>query len=291
MNDLCDECGAPAHPDARGEFVCSNCSLVLNNTIIDASPGPVYDAPRPEPSSFINTGAPTTRITNERYDARGSVINETARERMRNLTWLDNHSSRPRDRSIRRLHNMVVDVGLKLGLPQMLRDRAFYLVKQAYSHGVLRGQEFTLLVGVCLMLAAKEAKYHLPTKVLLSRLIISRQNPNRQLNRAYRTVKKALAMQIDTVSPSALLPAVSVKMKLDRDMLSAIHNLLARMEDDNYHRPEVDLGAAIYLSSLKLGRGLSQVAIATACGTTDVSIRSRLESPNLQILRKRGDER
>ena len=281
----CEECGGPCIVDhVRGEMFCSNCSLVVDDTIIDASPVTSEDVPRPE-TAGINAGVGATRITNDRYDARGGVINEVTREKMRNLTWLDNHSTRSKDRSIRRLHNMVVDVGLKLGLPQPLRDRAFYLVKRGYESGVLRNQEFALLVGACFMLAAKESRYNLPPKLLLSRLVIARQNPLRQLNRAYRVVKRGLHVDVAMVSPSMLLPSVSVKIHLDREMCVATDHLLEQMRGGNYHRPEVELGAAIYLAALRLGRKIPQVAIAEACGTTDVSIRSFLNLPKLQILR------
>ena len=282
----CDECGNPCIVDhVRGETFCSNCSLVTNETVIDTTPASSNeDAPRPE-TAHLNSGIQATRIMNERYDARGGVINEATRDKMRNLTWLDNHSTCSKDRSIRRLHNMVVDVGLKLGLPQPLRDRAFYLVKKGYECGVLRNQEFALLVGACFMLAAKESKYNLPPKLLISRLVIARQNPLRQLNRAYRVVKRGLHVDVAMVSPSTLLPTVSVKLKLDRAMCTATDHLLEQMAGGNYHRPEVELGAAIYLADHGLGRKIPQVAIAEACGTTDVSIRSFLNLPKLQILR------
>jgi transcription initiation factor TFIIIB Brf1 subunit/transcription initiation factor TFIIB len=267
----CEECGGgPILLDSRrGEAVCSNCSLVISETTFD------FQEPRSEESreaTTLNAGFPQTRMFNDSRDAGGAFINEESRSRIRRLAWLSEHSSSNRDRSVKKLYAAVNDACRKLQLANQFRDRVFYLSKRAYEKGVLRNQEFSLIVGAAIRLAAQESKVYLSDDAILKVLIISRERPKKQLQRAYRVVKRELALTALHTTPQMLLPKVSETLSLPVNVVRETRKMLD--EFVVIHRPEVALAGAIFAASRKVGYDIKQTKIASASGTSDVSLRA-----------------
>jgi transcription initiation factor TFIIIB Brf1 subunit/transcription initiation factor TFIIB len=270
----CEECGGgPILLDSRrGEAVCGACSLVASETTFD------FQEPRSEESreaTTLNAGFPQTRMFNDSRDAGGAFINEESRSRIRRLAWLSEHSSSNRDRSVKKLYAAVNDACRKLQLANQFRDRVFYLSKRAYEKGVLRNQEFSLIVGAAIRLAAQENKMYLSDDTILKVLTISRERPKKQLQRAYRVVKRELALTALRTTPQMLLPKVNATLSLPVNVVRETRKLL-----DEYtvlHRPEVDLAAAIFVAARRANHDIKQNRIALACGTSDVSLRDRVK--------------
>ncbi len=256
----------------RGEIVCTGCSLVVGQ-MLDTRPAVAYegDVPSAEAVSFTNTGIPSTRLTNERYDGRGNIINQETHDRFRHLSWLNSHSLRRKDRSIKRLHGMVSAACTKLDANLNLRDRAFYLTKKAYEQGALHNQEFALLVGSGMMLAFQEAGRHVSFDEVLNVLPVSRHKPKRQLTRAYRVVKRTLGLADVRGGPEMIL----AKLALSPDVLREAKSVLCSMPERR--KPETDAAFAVFVGAKRAGKPLPQTRVAEMCGTTDVSLRQRLK--------------
>lgn len=287
---ICEECGSPTFADSvHGEIVCSGCSLVIEQ-MLDARPMVTHegDMLSAETVSFTNTGMPSTRLTNERYDGRGNAIHQETRDRMKRIAWLDAHSLRRKDRSIKRLHGMVSSACTKLGTTTQMRDRAFFLTKKAYEKGALHNQEFALLAGSAIMLAFQEAGRHISFDEVLRVLPVSRHRPKRQLARAYRITKRTLGLGNVRGGPELILS----KLALPHDILREAKSVLRSMPERR--KPEVDAAFAVFVAAERAGKPIPQTRVATMCGTTDVSLRARcrkeqpqyLQAPKLQIPRK-----
>ena len=261
----CDECGGETTTDeVRGEVICMVCSLIVEQTM-DILPSTDFESTRRD------TGLLLTRFYNERRDANGTSISNRTHDRMRRLAWLDQHVSRRKDRSIGRLFLMVTDICQKLEMMNT-RDRAFYLVKQAYARKTMH-QEFSLLVGSAIMLAAQEASVFINMDTMLRVLSISRQQPQRQLSRAYREMKRMLNMNVQN-SPEMKLPLVAEKLKLDMDIITEARNILKVPTNAMVrHRPEIELAVAVYVAAVRKNKRLTQTAVAEACKTSDLSMR------------------
>ena len=275
----CEECGNPVLFN-RGEAACSGCGLVAEFTDFDTS---IPSSGIPEGSSVVNTGLQITRLLNETKDANGTNINDEARARMRRLKWLDSHTVRRKDRSVRRLFGMMNDASRKLGLSDQLRDRAFFLCKQVYAKGVLPNQEFSLLVGATIKLAAQEYGIFVSDKSLLEVLVIARERPLAQLHRAYRVTKRALAMYGMRSTPQMLFPRVAEELRLSPETRTMTRELLTEFKV--YNHPEVALAAAVYVASVRTGMKLTQTAIAKSCGTSDISLRARVRKMWPEVLK------
>ena len=284
----CDECGSLAiFDESRGELACSQCGLVLQNTVLDMSI-PLTSSGEIDgygPPSVGGNASLSTRFTNEARDSSGHAINESTRERMKRLAWLNAHTVRRKDRSLQRLMAMTTDTCRKMDFKDNIRDRTFTLVKQAYEKNVLPNQEFSLLVGGCLLLAAQEAGMYLSVKSLLDILIISRKRPLRQMQMAYKRIKKTLGMHTVRTNPCALIPSAASALNISPSIQAAARAMLGSMNP--YHRPEVDVATVLYAAAFRAKAPVSQLAVAKACGTTDISLRLRLKEMYPECLPER----
>jgi transcription initiation factor TFIIIB Brf1 subunit/transcription initiation factor TFIIB len=266
----CDECGGDtAVDDVRGEIGCTNCGLVVEQ-VIDISTPENFESFQQDLGIQMNTGLLVAHVRNDPRDGGGGRIKGDMRNRMQSLVWLNNHTARKRDRSFQRLFMMVTDICQKLGLSAR-RDRAFYIVKQAYALKVLHNQEFSLLVGGAVMLAAQESNVYIGLDAMLRVVNISRKKPKKQLSRAYREIKRTLNMPVRN-RPEMALPVIAVKMGLSMKVITECRHILSD-RPEALHRPEVELAAAIYVASIRMNLPVSQTKVAEACATSDVSLR------------------
>ena len=277
----CDECGSPVLLDAfHGEYVCSGCSLVLER-VLDARPSVVHDGDvlSAETVSFTNTGVQSTRLTNERYDGRGNIINESTHEKFKRLAWLNSHSLRRKDRSLKRLHGLVSAACMKLEANPNLRDRAFHIAKKAYEQGALHNQEFSLLVGSAIMLALQEAGRHVSFDGVLDVLPVSRRRPKKQLARAYRVVKRTLGLVDVRGGPEMIVAKLGLSLDVLREAKSVLRSMPERQ------KPETDAAFAVFVAAQRTGKPIPQTAVAVMCGTSDVALRARLRKEYTQYLK------
>ena len=267
----CEECDGVLQLDgARREMVCTQCSLV--SSIFEFGTEVTNDV---RETISVNTRLPETRIYNEFSDANGAALGEIARNNMKRLAWLNTHSLGKRDRSMKRLFTVSTDVCRKLQLSRQLSDRITFLSREIYDTGILRNQEFSLIVGAAVKLAMQESKAFLDEKALLRVLVIARNRPEAQLWRAYRESKRALKMYALRTTSQSLLPRAASVLELPANVQRKTRELLESFEAQN--RPEVDLAAAIFAASRISGFKVKQVDVAVACKTTDVSLRSRVK--------------
>ena len=125
---------------------------------------------------------------------------------------------------------------------------------------------------------------YLSDDAILKVLTISRERPKKQLQRAYRVIKRELALHTLRTTPQMLLLKVSETLSLPANVVRETRKLLD--EFTVFHRPEVDLAAAIFAAARREKCDIKQNKIALACGTTDVSLRDRVKKMWPDVLEK-----
>ena len=273
---ICPECAASIVP-VRGELVCQGCELVT---------GPVIESfPRtnPEitgidgygPPAGPNTGTSLiTYISDSNRDARGAALPEAVRNRFSHLSTLNVRVLGRRDRSAKRLNRAVSDLCLRLSVPSEVQRRAFYIAKIAREQDVVRGTEFSVLSAAALLLAAREAKMWLDSRDIVAVAGISRSRPQKQVDRAYTRLKRALGIRIAPVTPESMLPAAATRLGLSPIEVRLVERELQRIERRKTAR--VDLATALLIVARRVGWPLTMAILSSACGTSDVSIRNRI---------------
>ncbi len=276
--ELCLSCGDKMVLDnRRGEVYCQLCGLVVQSTVL--SDDPVVDENGElqgyGPAMLIDRGSSlATKLTADRRDGRGNRIPDVARQRLAKLSKLDGHSIPRENRVTRKLFALVSQLTTSLELGPEFRDRAFYIVKQAYRKRILSGQEFSVLVASSVFLACREYGRFVDIRTVTKLAEVHRGRPVQQVMRGYVRIKRALGIKVKRKSAFDMLSAIASKLGLTREEQRAIVEILKSHRPSM--KPEADLAAAIYIA-IK-GR-LSQKMIAGfGCGTSEVSLRARLRA-------------
>ena len=105
----------------------------------------------------------------------------------------------------------------------------------------------------------------------------TRLNRN-ELSRLHRLIARKLKLKINITNTVNLLPRFSDKLKLNRDTEIYAQDIINTVENSDYRQgisPAALLGAALYLSCKKNKVRRSQLEIAKAVGTSEVTLRNR----------------
>ena len=99
-----------------------------------------------------------------------------------------------------------------------------------------------------------------------------------ELSRLHRLIARKLKLKINVTNTANLLPRFSDKLKLNRDTEIYAQDIINTVENSDYRQgisPAALLGAALYLSCKKNKVRRSQLEIAKAVGTSEVTLRNR----------------
>ena len=148
----CPECGGRLHTDeARGETVCAECGLVVEEDEID--PGPewrAFDSREKDEKSRV--GAPTTHMMHDKglstnigwqdKDAYGNSLSSRQREKMQRLrTWNERFRTRDsKERNLKQALGEIDRMASALGLPENVRETASVIYRRALDENLLPGR-------------------------------------------------------------------------------------------------------------------------------------------------------
>ena len=133
---VCPECGGSLRSDSgRGETVCTDCGLVVQEDEID--PGPewrAFDAKEKDQKSRV--GAPTTNTMHDKglstnidwrdRDAYGNSLSSNQRQKMQRLRkWNERFRTRDsKERNLKQALGEIDRMASALGLPENVRETA-----------------------------------------------------------------------------------------------------------------------------------------------------------------------
>ena len=270
-------CGGPLISDrVRGEKFCNWCFLVADELLLSKDELVTSDGRGP-PIHDNNTFSMTTHFGGA-VDGTGKLLDGQTQHRMRYLSLIDSRGLKQKERATRHLRALVYAACSRLQVASMVRDRALEFAKKTYDAGLLRGQEFTVLVAASILLAAREKNVYLAQKDLLASVNIVRKQPMKQVRRVYAIVRRANGVVDASVAPDTVLALAVERLRVRGDILREARRLLALMSEQTGHPARVRAAAALYMAAKRCGFHLAQEEVARVCDTTDVSLRKRLPS-------------
>jgi transcription initiation factor TFIIB len=98
------------------------------------------------------------------------------------------------------------------------------------------------------------------------------------LSKLHRLITRKLKLKISVTNTANLLPRFSNKLALNRNIEIDAQKIINIVESSDYRQgisPAALLGAALYLSCKKNKIRRSQLEIAKAVGTSEVTLRNR----------------
>ncbi|WP_136689458.1 transcription initiation factor IIB [Halorhabdus amylolytica] len=296
--ETCPECGGTVVTDeGRGERVCEDCGVVLEEDAIDH--GPEWRAFTPsETEERSRVGAPTTKLLHDEglstsigwsnTDASGRTLSASQREKMGRLRiWDERFRARDaRDRNLKQALGEIDRMASALGLPEDVRETASVIYRRALEADLLPGRSIEGMATASLYAAARQAGNPRSLDEFEPVSRVRRQ----KFARAYRYLARELELGIAPADPAEYLPRFVSDLEGSEGLERRARELLATAKDEGVHSGKNPTGmaaGAIYAAGLLIDDRITQGEIAEVADVSEVTIRDRYSE--LLALLERGD--
>ncbi len=282
----CPDCGTPARAhEARGERVCPDCGLVLDEDVVDQGPEwRAFDAS--ERANRRRVGAPKTELLHDRglsatidwrdRDASGSRLSQRKRQQMQRLrTWDERFRARDsRDRNLKQALGEIDRMAAALGLPENVRETASVVYRRALEADMLPGRSIEAMATGALYAAARQ---HGVPRSLDEFEPVSRVD-RREYARAYRYLLEEFELAIAPPEPSEFLPRYASRLEVSDEIRRRAAELLEAGKREGVYSGKSPGGlcaAALYAASVLVNDRITQQDVSAALDVSAVTIRKR----------------
>ena len=283
---VCPECGGNlVSDDERGETVCTDCGLVVEEDEID--PGPewrAFDASEKDQKSRV--GAPTTNMMHDKglstnigwqnKDAYGNSLSSRQREKMQRLrTWNERFRTRDsKERNLKQALGEIDRMASALGLPESVRETASVIYRRALDEDLLPGRSIEGVSTASLYAAARQAG----TPRSLDEIANVSRVEKDEIARTYRYVVRELSLEIQPADPESYVPRFVSDLELSEEVERRARSLLRNAKEEGVHSGKSPVGlaaAAVYAASLLTNEKVTQSAVSEVASISEVTIRNR----------------
>ncbi|CCQ34744.1 Transcription initiation factor IIB 4 protein [Halorhabdus tiamatea SARL4B] len=284
--EVCPECGGDLVTDSeRGETVCSECGLVVEEDEID--PGPewrAFDSAEKDKKSRV--GAPTTNMMHDKglstnigwqnKDAYGNSLSSRQREKMQRLrTWNERFRTRDsKERNLKQALGEIDRMASALGLPENVRETASVIYRRALDEDLLPGRSIEGVATASLYAAARQAGNPRSLDEIERVSRIDRM----ELTRTYRYVVRELNLEVKPADPESYVPRFVSDLDLSEEVSRQARELIesARKEGVLSGKSPVGIAAAaIYAAALLSNERITQGEVSEVANISEVTIRNR----------------
>ena len=283
---VCPECaGNLVTDEERGETVCTECGLVVEEDEID--PGPewrAFDASEKDEKSRV--GAPTTNMMHDKglstnigwqdKDAYGNSLSSRQREKMQRLrTWNERFRTRDsKERNLKQALGEIDRMASALGLPENVRETASVIYRRALDEDLLPGRSIEGVATSALYAAARQAG----TPRSLDEISAVSRVDKDEIARTYRYVVRELSLEIQPADPESYVPRFASDLDLPEEVERRARELLSTAKEQGVHSGKSPVGlaaAAVYAASLLANEKVTQSQVSEVANISEVTIRNR----------------
>ena len=284
--EICPECGGSIVADeARGETVCSDCGLIIDEDSIDRGPEwRAFDSAERDQKSRV--GAPTTNLMHDKglstnigwqnKDAYGNALSSRQREQMQRLrTWNERFRTRDsKERNLKQALGEIDRMASALGLPENVRETASVIYRRALDEDLLPGRSIEGVATAALYAAARQAG----TPRSLDELERVSRVEKMELTRTYRYVVRELSLQVEPADPAQYVPRFASDLDLSDEAERRARELLESAKRAAIHSGKSPVGlaaAAVYAAALLTNEKVTQSQVSEVADVSEVTIRNR----------------
>ena len=253
MNLICPECsGKEIKNEGDGIMSCQKCDSIFDS-------GPQWTSYNPE------TQFPTQTKNMENKNLNSRTILKWQKE-----TRTGNLASK----SILLASEEIERIANELKLSDSIKESALEIFSSSSKAGLVRGRSSEKVAAAAIYSACRMG--NLPRTL---DEIADKSNLNRnELSRLHKLIVRKLKLKIAFTSLSILLPRFVTKLALNNIVQEIAQEIIDLVENSNYRQgisPAALLGAALYISCKNNKTRRSQLEIAKAVGTSEVTLRNR----------------
>ncbi|MCJ2520717.1 MAG: transcription initiation factor IIB [Candidatus Thermoplasmatota archaeon] len=283
----CPECSSTnlAYDEARGELVCQECGLVIEQGMIDQ--GPEWRAfDMEQGQKRARTGAPMTYTIHDKglsttigwknKDSYGKSIPTKNRAQLYRLRkWqrrirVSNATERNLAFALGELDRMASG----MGLPRTVRETAAMIYRKAVNKNLIRGRSIEGVVAAALYAACRQEK----VPRTLDEIANSSRVTRKEIGRTYRFMTRQLKLRLLPTAPQDYVSRFCSELKLSGEAQSRAMEMLKEATDKELtsgRGPTGVAAAAIYVASILSNERRTQREVADVAGVTEVTIRNR----------------
>jgi transcription initiation factor TFIIB len=278
----CPDCGSKNiyHKTDRGETVCRDCGLVVEDRMIDFTQEWRDFEDDGGSGSKRRTGAPTSDTS---YDkGLGTEIGTTSdyyklgkdKDKFFRLRKWQYRISTAIERNLKVALAELKRVSSYLKLPKQVEEEAARIYRLAVQKGLVRGRSMESVVAGALYAACR--RHEVPRT--LDEMGEASGIEKKEIGRTYRFITRELQISIRPSNPSDYIPRFASALKLSPETQSKsveILEMAREVELTSGRGPTGIAAAALYVASLIHGEKRTQREVADVAGVTEVTIRNR----------------
>src|SRR5918911_1761595 len=279
------------------ELICIKCGQVISDKVEQEGPEwRNFDllSPGQSNTSRSRIGMPpslarhdmglSTIIGRTDRDASGQKIDAPMRSTMERLrTWdLRTQIHTPTDRNLKQAFFQLDILKDKLGLSDIVVEKAAYIYRKAQERMLIRGRTITGILSAAIYVACREMGISRTLKDIAAYSNVKLK----EVAKSYRLLYLELDLKTPIVDPMKYIARVANKAKLSEKTKRQAAEIM-----DNVIKREVSVGkdpmglaaSVLYLASLNTGENITQANIADASEVSEVTIRNRVKDLKKQV--------
>ena len=278
----CPECGSInlIHDRERGEIICRDCGLVVEEKMIDFSQEwREFDHTQAEKRR--RTGAPMTYTKFDRglgtdVGQKGDIfkLSGKGRNKFFRLRKWQYRISTAIERNLKLALAELKRVSSYLKLPKSVEEESARIYTMAVQRGLVRGRSMESVVAGALYAACR--RYDVPRT--LDELSEASGIDKKEIGRTYRFVTRELGIRILPSNPVDYIPRFASALKLSAETQSKsveILEMAEKAELTSGRGPTGIAAASLYVAALINNEKRTQREVADIAGVTEVTIRNR----------------
>ena len=285
--NLCPECNNKnlVSDNTRGEIICNDCGLVLDQRAIDL--GPEWRAfTSEEANRKVRVGAPTTLTIHDKglstmigwknKDAFGKTISPKMKAEVYRLRkWhVRTRTNKSIDRNLAYAMNELDRFSSQLNLSKGIKESAAHIYRKMAYKNLIRGRSIEAMLIASIYLSCRINK--IPKT--LDDFIEFASVDKKKIARCYRLILNELKLHIHVSSPINFIPRFCAELKLSgktQNRAASILKLAKKYQITAGKAPTGLAGAALYVAAIQEGERRTQREISLAAGVTEATIRNR----------------
>ncbi|MDG1543838.1 MAG: hypothetical protein P8R34_02550 [archaeon] len=250
MKLKCPECESQSIKNEGDSILsCKDCDLIFDS-------GPKWTSYNPE--SIIES------IPQEQNINSKTIMKWQKETRTGNLA----------SKSILLASDEIERIAFDLKVDNSIKESALEIFSSSSKSGLVRGRSSEKVAAASIYTACRMENVPRTLDEVADKTRLNRN----ELSRLHRLIARKLKLKINVTNTANLLPRFSDKLKLNRDTEIYAQDIINTVENSDYRQgisPAALLGAALYLSCKKNKVRRSQLEIAKAVGTSEVTLRNR----------------
>ncbi len=274
VSNLCPECRGKIIPiHEKGEMVCEQCGLVVDERIVDIFHSGKRAFTMHEKEKRERIGSPISILLPDmglstiidKNNIKNPDLKRAAKWNSR-MSW-DKRNMLIATTELKRIAS-------NMNLPDHIKKSAIRLYKEAFKKKLLRGRSINGMVAACLYFACREKKLPRTLQEILDETSICAKN----VRRCYRTIIRELNLKAPSTDPISLVPRFIAELGLDVDVekntIKILKTFVSRFSISGKDPKGLCAGALYIICKIK-NLKISQKQIASLIGVTEVTLRSR----------------